>query len=64
MKKSVLIIITLLYSLFGNAQAFQGGETLEYKMYFNWQFVWLNAGTATMTIQEREYKGKRRSAAP
>ncbi len=59
MKKSVLIIITFLHSLFGNAQAFQGGETLEYKMYFNWQFVWLTAGTATMTIQEREYKGKK-----
>ena len=28
--------------------AFKGGETLEYKMYFNWKFIWLNAGTATM----------------
>lgn len=38
--------------------AFLAGETLEYKMYFNWQFVWINAGTATMTTTSRAYNGK------
>lgn len=58
--RSILTLILLLASLLASrAQAFQGGETLEYKMYFNWQFVWLNAGTATMTIHEREYQGRK-----
>lgn len=39
--------------------AFKGGETLEYKMYFNWKFIWLNAGTATMKTTETDYKGKK-----
>ena len=54
-----LTLLLLLTTLLGRAQAFQGGETLEYKMYFNWQFIWLNAGTATMTIHEREYQGRK-----
>ena len=39
--------------------AFKGGETLEYKMYFNWKFIWLNAGTATMKTTECNYAGKK-----
>ena len=38
--------------------AFLPGETLEYKMYFNWQFIWVNAGTATMTTTSKNYSGK------
>lgn len=37
---------------------FKGGEKLEYKLYFNWQFIWLSAGSATMSITERQYQGK------
>lgn len=29
--------------------AFDAGETLKYDLYFNWKFVWVNAGTATMS---------------
>lgn len=28
--------------------AFQAGETLQYKLFFNWKFVWVNAGTASL----------------
>ncbi len=28
--------------------AFQGGERLDYEMYFNWKFVWVKAGTARL----------------
>lgn len=30
--------------------AFQSGETLVYDLYFNWKFVWLKAGSASMNI--------------
>ncbi len=39
-------------------KAFAGGERLEYKLYFNWKFVWLNAGDAEMTIEETQRDGK------
>lgn len=38
--------------------AFKVGEKLEYKLYFNWQFIWVNAGTATMSISEQQFNGK------
>ena len=38
--------------------AFQGGERLEYKLFFNWKFVWVNAGTATMTTDKTTYNGR------
>ncbi|MCM1078132.1 MAG: DUF3108 domain-containing protein [Bacteroidales bacterium] len=59
MRRYALLLIMILPSLLCHAQAFRGGETLEYKMYFNWQFVWLNAGTATMTIREQDYQGRK-----
>lgn len=38
--------------------AFKSGETLTYKLYFNWKFIWLNAGTATMTTTYTRYDGR------
>lgn len=38
--------------------AFQGGEYLTYNLYYNWQFIWVNAGTATMSVSSSNYKGK------
>ena len=55
----ILAAIMLMMPTNINAQAFQSGETLEYKLYFNWQFIWVNAGTATMTINERDYHGQK-----
>lgn len=37
--------------------AFQGGEQLDYKLYFNWKFVWVAAGSATMSTQNTMWKG-------
>lgn len=39
-------------------EAFQSGETLIYDMYFNWKFVWLKAGSASLTINNTSYRGK------
>lgn len=38
--------------------AFNAGETLKYQLYFNWQFVWLKAGTASLDIRDATYQGK------
>ena len=38
--------------------AFQGGERLEYKLYFNWKFIWKTAGSASMTTQSTTFQGK------
>lgn len=63
----ILSVFTLSSSLFTNealAQcpventAFQGGERLEYKLYFNWKFIWKSAGSATMTTTSTTYHGK------
>ncbi len=34
--------------------AFQGGEKLVFKAYYNWGFIWIPAGEATFLIQEHE----------
>ncbi len=63
-RRWIATLAVLLMTLFAQAQcpiankAFQSGETLEYKLYFNWKFVWVNAGTATMKTQKTNYKGK------
>lgn len=38
--------------------AFQSGETLVYDLYFNWKFVWLKAGSASMTLSGTIYGGQ------
>jgi len=37
--------------------AFKSGEFLSYNLYYNWKFVWVKAGTASMSIVETTYKG-------
>ena len=39
--------------------AFKGGEFLYYNLYYNWQFVWVNAGSASMSTVESHYKGQK-----
>ncbi len=59
-------IVVLLCSLTttGHAQctfrntAFKSGEYLSYNLYYNWKFVWVKAGTASMSTVESNYKGK------
>ena len=38
--------------------AFQAGEELNYDLFFNWKFVWVSAGTATMSIKQTSFEGK------
>lgn len=39
--------------------AFKSGERLEYKLYFNWKFVWINAGTATLVTKDTSHDGQK-----
>lgn len=38
--------------------AFIAGEELNYDLFFNWKFVWVNAGSATMSIKSTSFEGK------
>lgn len=38
--------------------AFKSGETLMYDLYFNWKFVWVKVGTASMNISQTVYGGE------
>ena len=38
--------------------AFKGGEFLSYNLYYNWKFVWVKAGSASMYTVQSHYKGK------
>ena len=40
-----------------NNTAFQSGETLIYDLYFNWKFVWVKVGTASMNTTSTTYGG-------
>ncbi len=37
--------------------AFKGGEFVSYDLYFNWKFVWLKVGTASMSTVMSNYQG-------
>lgn len=67
MKKLLYSIITAVALLLPGAasaqctiknEAFKGGESISYNLYFNWQFIWIKAGTASMSIKDTSYKGK------
>ena len=55
MKKIILsLFVAFGMSLSAHAQcgidntAFKSGESLEYDLYFNWQFIWVKVGSAQM----------------
>ena len=70
MKKLLFIIAFIHCSLFNvqcsmvQAQcgienfAFKSGEFLSYDLYFNWKFVWVKVGTASMSTVQSKYKGQ------
>ncbi|MCF0208758.1 MAG: DUF3108 domain-containing protein [Bacteroidaceae bacterium] len=65
MKRAItIILIFAICSVLAKAQcsmqntAFQSGEYLTYNLYYNWKFIWIKAGTATMSVQNANYKGK------
>src|SRR5574344_1652185 len=63
-KHIILTIAFVLVSISGKAQcgientAFKSGEYLSYDLYFNWKFVWVKVGTASMSTVQSRYKGK------
>lgn len=38
--------------------AFKSGEELDYDLYFNWKFVWMKVGTASMDTKMTKFEGK------
>ena len=68
-KQHILLALILMLSLFpailtqAKAQnsvntAFKSGETLQYDLFYNWKFVWIKAGNASMSITSTTYQGK------
>ena len=62
-----LLLLALAFNLSSptaNAQcsfrntAFGDGEFLSYNLYYNWKFVWVKAGTASMYTVKSKYKGQ------
>ena len=65
MKKLILsLCIAFGMSLSAHAQcgitntAFKSGESLEYDLYFNWQFIWVKVGSAQMDTKMTKFEGK------
>ena len=64
--KKILFAIFVLLPLGMNAQsqcgienkAFASGEFLAYDLYFNWKFVWLKVGSASMSTVKSTFKGQ------
>ena len=58
------IVVSLLSFTAADAQctfrntAFSSGEFLSYNLYYNWKFVWVKAGSASMSTVQSHYKGK------
>ena len=63
MKKIMLLLLFVLSGLSASAQcsssnsAFKSGETLIYDLYFNWKFVWIKVGSASMNTTQTVYGG-------
>lgn len=64
MKKLLILFLLVLGGVSAKAQcsspnfAFKSGETLIYNLYFNWKFVWINVGTASMNTTQTTYGGQ------
>lgn len=69
MKNRVMAIVTLLLMVVCSAQAdtynikrtqtFKSGETLKCNFYFNWNFIWIKVGDASLTIRDTIYNGQK-----
>ena len=75
MKKSIKIIALLFAVMFvalqptvaqnpiiKTAPSFKAGETLECNLYFNWKFVWVRAGEASLIIRDTLFNGQKAMA--
>ncbi len=63
-KKAVACLVLALAPLAATAQcgienkAFQSGEFLYYDLFFNWKFIWVKVGTASMSTVMSSYEGQ------
>lgn len=64
-KMKRFLFVTLLLTTFAitataqcgsDNNAFNSGEILSYDLYYNWKFVWIKAGTASMSTVKSTYK--------
>jgi hypothetical protein len=61
MKHRILLLLLLLFAFVGIATAApapKNGEKLDYTLFFNWKFVWIKAGKATLTTRPTTYEGQ------
>jgi len=64
MNKIIITIILIWVQIIAHAQcqigtkAFAPGETITYKAYYNWGFIWLNAGEVEFKVTSKRYEGK------
>ena len=64
--KKTLFAMLMLTAIVVNASAqctfrntaFQSGESLTYNLYYNWQFVWVKAGTASISVYKSYFNGQ------
>ena len=63
MKRLIISLVIALAAVVAQAQctykntAFKSGEFLTYNLYYNWQFIWVKAGTASMSTVQSKYHG-------
>lgn len=59
---AIILLLTLATPLAAQCPikntAFSEGEKLSYQLYFNWQFIWLKAGTAEMQITSDTFQNQ------
>ena len=41
-----------------DTKAFTAGESIKYNAYYNWGFVWVNAGEVEFTVSAKKYEGR------
>lgn len=63
--KSKIIMALLFLFAFGQLSAqcatnnaFEKGEKLEFTGYYNWGFIWVNAGKVKLNVSEKKHEGK------
>ena len=56
MKRIAFTIVAIIWA--GLALSAATTERLDYTLYFNWKFVWIKAGTASLTTRPITYKGQ------
>ncbi len=63
-KFGLIVVFCLLFTSKVNSQcnysnkAFQAGEYVSYELYYNWGFLWFNAGVATFYVNNHTYNNQ------